>query len=62
MGLGRNPNILLFSATRLEDILAEMVSCEADLLAGGLPSASASGSGAYLEQPRLRSLSAGLRG
>ena len=42
MGLGRNPNILLFSATRLEDILAEMVSREAGLLAGDLPSGSAS--------------------
>ena len=46
MGLGRNPNILLFSATRLEDILAEMVSREAAYLAGVLPSGSASSSGA----------------
>ena len=46
MGLGRNPNILLFSATRLEDILAEMVSLEAGLLAGGLSASSSGACGA----------------
>ena len=60
MGLGRNPNILLFSATRLEDILAEMVSRGAGLSAEGPPSGSASSSGACLERLRLRSLLAGL--